>query len=132
MSDELDQEELSALGLLEDIAHAAGQEDTAPVEPPPTDEAADVLRRLYVEGLGLLAYDLLPAQPQPGTRATLLAHLVGGAPQAVSPRMISAAPGSHPAPAPARPAPPPAACCRHAPTRTRQAHGRATAGLQQR
>ena len=101
MSDELDQEELSALGLLEDIAHGAGQEDTAPVEPPPTDEAADVLRRLYVEGLGLLAYDLLPAQPQPGTRATLLAHLVGDETQEVSPLMISAAQGSHPSPAPA-------------------------------
>lgn len=91
MSDELEQEEHSALALLDDIAHGAGQEDTAPVEPPPADEAAEVLRRLYVEGLGLLAYALLPAQPQPATRATLLAHLIGDETQEVSPLTIGAA-----------------------------------------
>ncbi|MEO8196083.1 MAG: anti-sigma factor [Thermoanaerobaculia bacterium] len=104
MSDELEQEDLSALGVLEDLAHGAGQEDTAPVEPPPADEAAEVLRRLYVEGLGLLAYDLLPAQPQPGTRATVLAHLIGDETQEVSPLMIGAAHGAFaPAPAISRP-----------------------------
>ncbi len=100
MSDELDLEDLAALGVLEDIAHGAGQEDTAPVEPPPADEAAEVLRRLYVEGLGLLAYELLPAQPQPGTRATVLAHLIGDETQEVSPLLIGAA---HAAFAPASP-----------------------------
>ena len=91
MSDELEHEDLSALAVLEDLAHGAGQEDTAPVEPPPADDAAEVLRRLYVEGLGLLAYDLLPAQPRPGTRATVLAHLIGDETQEVSPLMIGAA-----------------------------------------
>ncbi len=93
MSDELDHEDLSALGVLEELAHGGGQEDTAPVEPPPTDEAAEVLRRLYIEGLGLLAYDLLPAQPLPGTRATVLAHLIGDETQEVSPLLIHAAQG---------------------------------------
>ncbi len=101
MSDDLEQEDLSALGVLEDLAHGAGQEDTAPVEPPPADEAAEVLRRLYVEGLGLLAYGLLPAQPQPGTRATVLAHLIGDETQEVSPLSIGAARGA------TAPAPPP-------------------------
>lgn len=100
MSDELDQEGLSALALLDDIAHGAGQEDTAPVEPPAADEAAEVLRRLYVEGLGLLAYNLLPAQPQPATRATLLAHLIGDETQEVSPLTIGAAHAAFAAAAP--------------------------------
>ncbi len=94
MNDELEQEGLSALAVLEDFAHGAGQEDTAPVDPPPADEAAEVLRRLYVEGLGLLAYDLLPAQPQPGTRVNLLSHLIGDETQEISPLMI---PAPHPA-----------------------------------
>ncbi|MEO7795101.1 MAG: anti-sigma factor [Thermoanaerobaculia bacterium] len=102
MSDDLEREDLSALGVLEEMADSAGQEDTAPVEPLPTDEAAEVLRRLYVEGLGLLAYHLLPAQPQPGTRALLLSHLIGDETQEVSPLLIGA---SHhafvPAPTPA-------------------------------
>lgn len=106
MSDELDQEELSALVLLEDMAHGAGSEDTAPVELPAADEAAEVLRRLYVEGLCLLAYDLPPAQPQPATRATLLAHLVGDETQEVSPLMLSSAHGGPAAPAAAPPASP--------------------------
>lgn len=104
MSDELEHEELAALSLLDDIAHGAEQEDTAPVELPPADEAAEVLRRLYIEGLGLLAYDLLPAQPLPGTRATLLAHLIGDETQEVSPLMIGAPHGTF-----ASPAQPPAA-----------------------
>jgi hypothetical protein len=111
VSDELEQEDLSALGVLEDMAHGAGQEDTAPVEPPPADEAAEVLRRLYIEGLGLLAYDLLPAQPQPGTRAMLLSHLIGDETQEVSPLLIGAAHGtfapSAAAATAARPATPP-------------------------
>ncbi len=94
MSDELEQEGLSALSVLEDFTHGSGQEDTAPVDPPPADEAAEVLRRLYVEGLGLLAYDLLPAQPQPGTRANLLSHLIGDETQEVSPLMIGTAHGA--------------------------------------
>lgn len=105
MSADLDREDLSALSVLEDIAHGAGQEDTAPVEPPPADEAAEVLRRLYVEGLGLLAYELLPAQPQPGTRAMVLAHLIGDETQEVSPLLIGAAHAAFaPAPSPAPPA----------------------------
>ena len=97
MSDELDQEDLSALSVLEDLAYLSGQEDTAPVEPPPADEAAEVLRRLYLESLGLFAYELQPAHPQPGTRATLLAHLIGDETQEVTPLMMSSA-----GPAPAR------------------------------
>jgi hypothetical protein len=100
VSGEPEPEDLSALSVLEDIAHAAGQEDTAPVDPPPVDEAAEVLRRLYVEGLGLLAYDLQPAQPQPGTRANLLSHLIGDETQEVSPLMIGAAQGIFPQPPP--------------------------------
>jgi hypothetical protein len=114
VSDELEQESLSALSVLEDFAHGSGQEDTAPVDPPPADEAAEVLRRLYVEGLGLLAYDLLPSQPQPGTRANLLSHLIGDETQEVSPLMMGTAHGAlaplapMAALAPAAPGPPPA------------------------
>lgn len=116
MSDELDHEDLSALGVLEELAHAAGQEDTAPVDPPPTDEAAEVLRRLYIEGLGLLAYDLLPAQPLPGTRATVLSHLIGDETQEVSPLLIGAAQGML-SPPPASPRAPALAPATEAPSR---------------
>ena len=103
MSDEIDQEDLSALGVLEDLAHGGGQEDTAPVDPPTADEAVEVLRRLYLESLGLLAYELPPARPQPGTRATLLAHLIGDETQEISPLSIGA---DHAAVAPVPLAPP--------------------------
>lgn len=91
MSTELDQEDLAAFGVLDDLAHDGGQEDTAPVEPPAPDEAVEVLRRLYLESLGLLAYELEPVQPQPETRATILAHLIGDETQEVSPLMIGVA-----------------------------------------
>jgi len=91
VSTELDQEDLAAFGVLDDLAHGDGQEDTAPVEPPAPDEAVEVLRRLYLESLGLLAYELEPAQPQPETRATILAHLIGDETQEVSPLMIGVA-----------------------------------------
>jgi len=94
VSDELEQEDLAAFGVLDDLAHGGGQEDTAPVEPPEADEAVEVLRRLYLESLGLLAYELLPAQPQPETRVALLAHLVGDETQEVSPLMMSSGPAS--------------------------------------
>lgn len=115
MSDELEQEDLSALGVLEDLAHGAGQEDTAPVEPPPADEAAEVLRRLYVEGVGLLAYELLPAQPLPATRATVLAHLIGDETQEVSPLMIGAAHGAFAPASPPAPDPPAPRAVAHPP-----------------
>ncbi len=91
MSAELDQEDLAAFGVLDDLAHGGGQEDTAPVEPPAPDEAVEVLRRLYLESLGLLAYELEPVQPQPETRATILAHLIGDETQEVAPEMIGVA-----------------------------------------
>ncbi|MBP9146925.1 MAG: anti-sigma factor [Thermoanaerobaculia bacterium] len=106
MSDEYDLEDPAALSVLEDLAHLGGQEDTAPVEPPPTDAASEVLRRLYLESLGLLAYGLQPVQPLLGTRATLLANLIGDETQEVSPLMISAAQATFaPSPAPAPLAP---------------------------
>lgn len=91
MSQELEQDDLTALALLDDLAHVAGREDTVPVEPVSTDAATSVVRRLYLEGLALLAYDLLPAAPRPATRAALLAHLVGDETQEVSPLLLQSA-----------------------------------------
>ncbi len=117
MSEPFDPEDLAAFGVLDDLAHS-GPEDTAPIPPltplppiapappslqvgplppggalpPPaeatTDEAVEVLRRLYLESLGLLAYELEPAAPRPETRAAVLAHLIGDETQEVSPLVI--------------------------------------------
>ena len=91
MREEFDQEDLLVFGVLDDLAHGDGRDDTAPVEPVVVDEAVEVLRRLYLESLGLLAYALEPVQPQPETRATILAHLIGDETQEVSPMMIGVA-----------------------------------------
>lgn len=91
MSDDLELEEAAASGVLEELAHLGSQEDTAPVEPPATDAASEVLRRLHLESLGLLAYGLLPVQPLPGTRSIVLSNLIGDETQEVSPLMIAAA-----------------------------------------
>jgi hypothetical protein len=95
VSEEFDQEDLAAFGVLDDLAR--GRDDTAPIPPiapdsaPPADEAVEVLRRLYVESLGLMAYSLDPVQPQRETRATILAHLIGDETQEVPPMKIGAA-----------------------------------------
>ncbi|MEO8274627.1 MAG: anti-sigma factor [Thermoanaerobaculia bacterium] len=91
MSEEFDQEDLAAFGVLDDLARGGSwdeRDDTASIDPATasaTDEAVEVLRRLYLESLGLLAYDLAPAQPRPETRAVLLANLIGDETQEVAP-----------------------------------------------
>lgn len=99
MSPQRDHEEAAAGRVLAELA--GGAEDTAPgvVE----DEVSEVLRRLYVEGFGLLAYDAEPVAPRPELRSRLLAGVAGDETQEVEPIV---APAAAPAPAPA-PAPVP-------------------------
>lgn len=79
MSRELDFETTAAEWVLSDFA--GGSEDTAPGVA--DDEVAEVLKRLYVEGFGMLGYDVEPEQPAAELRARLLAGLAGDETQEV-------------------------------------------------
>lgn len=84
MSREHEPEDLAAFGILDELAHGAGREDTAPVSPlEGEDEALEVLRRLYLEGLGLMAYELEPVAPRPESKEALLAAIAGDETQEV-------------------------------------------------
>lgn len=106
MSQAHDPEDLAAFGVLEELAHGGGREDTTPVRG--EDEATEVLRRLHLEGMGLLAYELEPERPRAELRAEILAHLAGDETQEVVEEMPSlVAPAPKPQPVAAtRPAPP--------------------------
>ena len=109
MSHEYEPEDLAAFGVLEELAHGGGREDTAPVNPVAgegEDEAVEVLRRLYLESLGLLAYDLDPAMPRPETKAALLAAISGDETQEVPPLALPVRPPAPKSAAPAAAAPP--------------------------
>lgn len=86
MNSEHDPEDLAAFGVLEELAHGGGREDTTPVQG--EDEATEVLRRLHLEGMGLLAYELDPVAPRPGLREEILAHLVGEETQEVEEALV--------------------------------------------
>ena len=106
MSQAHDPEDLAAFGVLEELAHGGGREDTTPVRG--EDEATEVLRRLHLEGMGLLAYELEPETPRADLRAEILAHLAGDETQEVIEEMPSlGAPAPKPQPVvAARPGPP--------------------------
>lgn len=96
MSREHEPEDLAAFGILDELAHGAGREDTAPVPPPEgEDEALEVLRRLYLESLGLMAYELELVAPRPETKAALLATISGDETQEVpAPGSVTANPAT--------------------------------------
>ncbi len=128
MSAEHDPEDLAAFGVLEELAHGGGREDTTPVQG--EDEATEVLRRLHLEGMGLLAYELDPEAPRPGLRDEILAHLVGEETQEVDPAVVpplrhAAAPPASAPLAPRSQAQPPVAAARPAPAAPPEAPGRA-------
>ncbi len=106
MSQAHDPEDLAAFGVLEELAHGGGREDTTPVRG--EDEATEVLRRLHLEGMGLLAYELEPERPRADLRAEILAHLAGDETQEVveeMPSLVTPAPRPQ-AVAATRPGPP--------------------------
>lgn len=129
MSAEREPEDLAAFGVLEQLVHAPGGErgdDTAPVDALGDDEAFDVLRRLYLESAGLLAYELDPVPPASRIRGSLLASLAGDETQEVTPLLVaaSAAPvGLAPAPRQAPEATEPAPAPVRLPTRSASTPG---------
>jgi len=89
VSREIDLEATAAEWVLADFA--GGSEDTAPGIA--DDEVAEVLKRLYVEGFGMLGYDVEPVLPGAELRARLLAGLAGDETQeveAAAPRRVAA------------------------------------------
>lgn len=102
MSGERASEERAAEAVLLELERVAGSADTAVTAP--DDEVAEVLRRLYLETLGLLGATALPVEPPPELRARLLAGLTGDETQEVEPL---APPVPVPAPPRQAPAPPP-------------------------
>lgn len=109
MSLERDHEAAAAARVLAELT--GGAEETAPglVE----DEVAEVLRRLYLEGFGLLGYESEPIAARPELKARLLAAVAGDETQEVEPVLAPAAapepplrrtePAAEPAEAPAPP-----------------------------
>jgi hypothetical protein len=81
---ERDHEEAAAEAVLAELARTEGA-------PPPEaaaggdDEVAEVLRRLYLEGFGLLAYEAAPVAPPAGAKERLLARVTGDETQEVEP-----------------------------------------------
>jgi hypothetical protein len=118
----VDPEEIAALAVLAELGRTPGSEDTRVTSA--EDEVEDVLRRLDLEAVGLLAYALEPEPPSAATREALLARLSGDSTQEVSPvetarpeldlepidlgpetEPAAVAPETVPPPAPARPVP---------------------------
>jgi len=105
----VDPEETAALAVLAELGRTPGSEDTRVTSA--EDEVEDVLRRLDLEAVGLLAYGLDPVVPGAGVRAELLARLSGDDTQEVAP-VPPPAPAAEPPPvsppprtAPAEPEP---------------------------
>jgi hypothetical protein len=91
-----DPEDDAALAVLDKLGRVHGPDETS--VPEPEDEVEEVLRRLYHETIGILAYALEPAAVEPGARARLLAAVTGDETQ----ELVEEAPAS-PAPSPPRP-----------------------------
>jgi hypothetical protein len=96
VSRSVDPEETAALAVLAELGRQPGSEDTRVTSA--EDEVEDVLRRLDLEAIGLLAYGLEPVAPRPAVREELLARLSGDTTQEVAP----VAPAADVAPAPAQ------------------------------
>jgi len=83
-----DPEEVAALAVLDRLGRLEGPDETS--VPEPSDPVEEVLRRLYGEIVGLLAYDLEPAPLDPALRSRILTAAVGDRTQEVS-HLISGA-----------------------------------------
>ena len=83
MSRTVDPEETAALAVLAELGRTPGSEDTRVISA--VDEVEEVLRRLDLEAMGLLAYTLDPVAPPPEIREALLARLSGDSTQEVAP-----------------------------------------------
>lgn len=80
---EIDPEETAALSVLAELGRAPGSDDTRVIAG--EDEVEDVLRRLDLEAVGLLAFALEPVAPRPETRDVLFARLAAEDTQEVAP-----------------------------------------------
>ena len=96
MNRSVDPEENAALAVLAELGRTPGDENTRVTSA--EDEVEDVLRRLHLEAMGLMAYALEPVAPSAEARARMLERLSGDSTQEV-PRLGDAPP----APAPASP-----------------------------
>ena len=74
MSHALDPEDDAALAVLDKLGRVHGPEETS--VPEPEDEVEEVLRRLYHETIGILAYALEPAAVDRAIRAAESSRLV--------------------------------------------------------
>jgi hypothetical protein len=86
VSERREPEDQAVFGVLDELALPAGgtsHDDTSPVPPLGDAEEVDVLRRLYHESAGLLAYELTPVAPPLELRMRLLSSLVGDETQEV-------------------------------------------------
>jgi len=113
MKGEREPEDLAALDVLDQLASpgdpALHGEDTGPMRQPLTGEdaeAVEVLRRLYVESVGLVAYGLEPVSPRAETRTRLLMAVAGDETQEVQPITEAPARAVAPPPSPVVPVPP--------------------------
>ena len=114
MNRSVDPEENAALAVLAELGRTPGDENTRVTSA--EDEVEDVLRRLHLEAMGLMAYALEPVKSSAAARARILERLSGDSTQEV-PRLTEPPPPApvfaaapEPAPRPAEPArTPPAA-----------------------
>jgi hypothetical protein len=83
VSRNVDPEETAALAVLAELGRTPGSEDTRVISA--EDEVEEVLRRLDLEAIGLLAYSLDPVAPPTEVREALLARLSGDSTQEVPP-----------------------------------------------
>jgi hypothetical protein len=129
---EIDPEETAALSVLAELGRTPGSDDTRVIAG--EDEVEDVLRRLDLEAVGLLAFALEPVAPRPETRDVLFARLaaedtqevapVGEAGEAAAPKRAAVPPPAAPEPRPA-----PAAFPAHSAARRRRSFAPALAAL---
>lgn len=83
MTRSVDPEENAALAVLAELGRTPGDENTRVTSA--EDEVEDVLRRLHLEAMGLLAYELPPAPSSAALRAKVLERLSGDSTQEIKP-----------------------------------------------
>jgi len=96
-----DPEETAALAVLAELGRIPGSDDTRVISG--EDEVEDVLRRLDLEAMGLLAFGVEPAQAPPELRQGLLDRIAADETQEVAPvdAEVAGKPAATAAPAPA-------------------------------
>jgi hypothetical protein len=130
---DIDPEETAALSVLAELGRTPGSDDTRVIAG--EDEVEDVLRRLDLEAVGLLAFALEPVAPRPETRDVLFARLAAEDTQEVAPvgePGETASPARRPAPVPPpapHPAPAAASFPAHSAAKRRRSFAPAVAAL---